>query len=197
MTTINYSYANGDLLENPQNYSYSGYYAEAFIDSWKKHRESQLTHLPKATTITQLNGKTLDCGDVNSLLHAICESLQQHSGLAKDPAIAWLKRLVKKFEVTKRVYTSYQQVPPHRPMPDGCYTDLTLYIKLAECFILAFEQSAELQYLNAFIKLQDSIISQTQKLCETSQANLAWLIQKEITTFTKLINSKGLAWQPR
>jgi hypothetical protein len=192
MDTINYPYAEGELLENPQSYSYSGYFAEAFIDAWLINRETQLSILPLSQAPLQSNGEALCCSDTMALLHAICEELRQPQVLVHSDSMDWLRRLLKKFEVTKRVYSAYELDTPHRPMAESVYTRLEIYIKLAECFILAFNKGAGFQYLNGFIKIQDSIISQLNKLSHTSKTNLTWLIQQEVKTFRQLMTSKGL-----
>jgi hypothetical protein len=192
MDTINYPYANGELLENPQRYSYSGYFGEVFISSWQCHRDNQLASLPKAQALIQINGEPLSPNNTLRSLHAICERLRNPQLLVDSDSVKWLQRILKKFEVTKRVYSAYNQDEPYLPMAGSSYTCLEVYIKLAECFILAFNKGGELQYLNAFIKIQDSIISQTDRLSHTSKTNLAWLIQQEVKTLAQLMTSKGL-----
>jgi hypothetical protein len=193
MDTINYGYAQGELLENPQNYSYSGYFAQAFIDAWRINRMDQLSLLPSPKKMEQGKGESLCPKNTMNLLHAICAYLQQPQMSFNSPEIDWLRRLVKKFEVTKRVYSGYQPNAPYRSMDESSYTNLDLYLKLAECFILAFNKGAELQFLNAFIKIQDSIISQIHTLSNTRKAHLAWLIQQELQTLGLLMTNKGLA----
>lgn len=192
MDTISYHYAEGELLENPQNYSYSGYFAQAFVDAWQSHRNSQLARLPAPQKLEQRDGESLCPRDTLNLLHAICEVLQQPQMSIDSPEVDWLRRLVKKFEVSKRVYSAYQSSAPFRPMDKSSYTNIELYLKLAECFILAFNKSAELQYLNAFIKIQDSIISQIHILSHSSKTHLAWLIQQEVKTLQFFMTNKGL-----
>lgn len=192
MDTINYHYADGELLENPQNYSYSGYFAQAFIDAWLSHRKNQLLLLPAPQKLVQRNGESLCPKNTMNLLHAIGEALQQPRMSIDAQEMYWLRRLVKKFEVTKRVYSAYQHCAPYRPIDKSSYTNIDLYLKLAECFIFAFNKGGKLQYLNAFIKIQDSIISQLSTLSHTSQTHLAWLIQQEIKTVRLLMTNKGL-----
>jgi hypothetical protein len=193
MDTINYHYSQGDLLENPQNYSYSAYSAKAFIDAWLSNRKSHLDLLPPAEKLEQRNGESLRPKNTNNLLHAICERLQQPQVSIDRREMYWLKRLVKKFEVTKRVYSAYQASAPYRPMDKTSYNDMALYLKLAECFILAYNQGGEMQFLNAFIKIQDSIISQVNSLDHISQTHLAWLIQQEVKVLQVFMTDKGLA----
>ncbi|NMH59636.1 hypothetical protein [Alteromonas ponticola] len=192
MTISSYPYAAGNLLEKPQNYSYSGYFAHSFVHAWRNHRLSQLALLPEAKQIAQSNGNSLTTTDTLSLLNAICEFVKHTDNFIEGPHREWLARLLKKFEVTKRVYSGYDLFAPHRPVQNSLYTDLDLYIKLAECFILTFNKYGKLQYLNAFLKLQDTILSQSQKLTEIQQSNLAWLIENELAVLEELMKSKDL-----
>lgn len=189
---VEYTYAQGDLIENPQNYAYSDYFGESFLAAWLRNREEQLAKLPAAQKPLQFDNESFDPVDTLSLLNAICGSLSSPHLQANDKANYWLKRLLKKFEVTKRVYSAYSPAPPHKPLGASSYTQLNLYIKLAECFVVAFEKDDALQYLNGFLKMQDSLISQSELLDKISQSNLAWLIHKEMKTIQKLMVSKEL-----
>lgn len=193
MDTIDYHYSQGNLLENPQTYSYSTYSAQAFIDAWLSNRKGILARLPPAEKLAQRNGESLCPKNTMNLLHAISERLQQPQVSNDRHEMYWLKRLVKKFEVTKRVYSAYQASAPYRPMDRNSYTDMALYLKLSECFILAYSQEGAMQFLNVFIKIQDTIISQVSSLDHLSQGHLAWLIQQEITVLQVFMTNKGLA----
>jgi|TARA_R110000868_G_scaffold116993_2_gene310877 hypothetical protein len=197
MDTIDYHYSDGELLDTPQDYSYSGYFGQAFVDAWMTRRMELLLLLPAAQSLNQFDGTPLSALDTVNLLHAICEGLHNRELSVDDLEIVWLERLVKRFEVSKRVHNAYQNHAPYRPVDKSSYKNMPLYLKLAECFILAFNNSGELQYLNAFIKIQDSIISQVNTLNYTNKTNLAWLIEQEINAIKLLMTNKGLTWPLR
>jgi hypothetical protein len=192
METFEYPYAKNDLLNDPQKYSFSLFSGHIFVQSWLNHRKEQLSRLPSSRQPLQICGKKFTPTHTLDLLHATCEAIRQPNGVDCEQSVYWLERLLKKFEVSKKVYNSYQATYPNSPQFNSSYTCLHLYLKLAECFVLAFKKWNQVQYLNAFIKIQDTIISQKNNLTILEKSHLAWTIEQELGVIGQLLESKGL-----
>lgn len=179
MTAGNYSFADGDRLEDRNTYFYTPFGGEAFLEAWRNQRENALAALPQPSAPEgPLGGELPRTPPVNTetLLKGLLGALAQDK--AETPAVRdWLQKLVKKFEVNKRIHPEYDV--QFRAVDRTAHSDLRLYILLAEVFELAHRRTKDLTFLNAFLKCLDTLCSVKERLPEQSRARLAWLIRQE------------------
>lgn len=193
MPSVSYPYTAGSLLDCPQSYMYSSFHGEAFILSWRESRRVALRTLYYPAL------SLLPCFDfispvsTISILSSICHSLREGEEQT-EPNVYWLQRLVRKFEVTKRIYDGYEVEVPHKPMPNAKYRDLSLYLLLAECLIRHCLISPNIQYLNCLLKLNDTLISQKYLLDGSQSAHLSWILEAELHIVSVLMSKVGVEY---
>lgn len=101
----------------------------------------------------------VDSINTEKLLAALlaAQFARTHDGLVKE----WLDRLVQRFEVTKKVYKSYQ---PGLRKGEGSNTSVRLYWLLSLSLCLFFVRTKNLKYLNTLLKVNDLLSSLPQEL---------------------------------
>jgi hypothetical protein len=147
---LNYKYINSDVFNNKINYSYSKFGGIEFIKTWEKTRT-----------------KCLDIfSDVNNVCYEIIDDSKTNIEFQK-----WLSSsntlyaerdkihlLLKRFEVTKRIYEIYD-CEYRRLSKDVKYNNLNLYINFGFVIINLYNKNKHLQYVNSLLKLLDIICS--------------------------------------
>ena len=169
---VNYSYATGKLLDKPNTYFYTNFQGQEFLNSWKQNRLAAIADGIEAINPSQDIGKTVTVSvEINTrlLLLGLINNEQ-------DDSDYWIDRLIKKFEVTKRLYSSYQQLPPHRPSEDAGFYELDLYLLFAELLIKIEKDKSKLQSVNALLKVMDTLVSQQKSMTQSQRGNLNWLL---------------------
>jgi hypothetical protein len=176
---LNYPYSDGDLLSNPQTYRYASFQGEAFVRAWRDSRQAACAELP-APALPALNAcANASANEISALLQQICLTLRVTPLADDDQARYWLPRLLKKFEVSKRLHTGYELAAPHRALPDSDFLALTPYLLLAECMIHGWRSAGAAYYLSALLKLNDTLVSQRARLDTRQAAYLAWILATE------------------
>lgn len=174
---LSYAYSAGDLLETPQTYQYSLYQGEAFVEAWRESRLAALANLPTPARLLIESATFNDSADVSRLLGHLCQNLRE--GQFDSEATYWLPRLLKKFEVSKRLYAGYEAAAPHRAVAGSDFRALQPYLLLSECMLHGWKASSAAYYLNGLLKLMDTLVSQQARLSPEQAAYLAWLLIQE------------------
>ncbi len=107
-------------------------------------------------------------------------------------SVLWLERLIKKFEVTKRIHESYAE--GFLAADKTRRHNLDLYVRLAEVFDLAYRRTDSLPALNALLKIIDTLCSQRDALAENLKPRLARLIENERGYILALADAREVAW---
>lgn len=168
-----YPYAQGPLLEQPNTYFYTAYHGQSFIDAWQQSRI--LSSPPQ--TISRPSAGIERCEAGSNQIDTKC--LLQDLLARQADYNYWWPRLVKKFEVKKRLFAAYHSDAPHRPIIDSGYQDLDIYLLFAEWLVLSYQQQGNLQLLNTLLKVMDTLISLQKMLSSRQVSNLAWLLDQE------------------
>ncbi|MSR77618.1 MAG: hypothetical protein EXS63_05265 [Candidatus Omnitrophica bacterium] len=201
---MEYKYASGDLLENPNTYFYTQFSGSEFIQAWKAARTTVCEKLklraapgklysdvPVCDSNLELLEKKLDKEEgvsTKELLESVYRSLQTSSPHLEGHLKRWLERLIKKFEITKRIHRAYRS--GFKAVDPSQRRELDLYIGLAEVFALAYEKNSRLIFLNALLKVIDTLCSIEKELPEQLAGVLIYLIQKEAEFIEKLSPSQ-------
>lgn len=92
------------------------------------------------------------------MLDSLLNSFLGYSPESDDErtAMQWLDRLLQRFEVSKKLYTSY--LPGFRSGSDS-YDDASLYLQFALVLALAYAHRKELHYLSTLLKVNDLLLS--------------------------------------
>ena len=189
---LNYAYSDGDLLETPQTYRYSSFQGEAFVDAWRASRLAACAHLPAPALPARISRhRWLSSVVLSSACAGPC-GCSAGAGVSGPLTAYWLPRLLKKFEVSKRLYTGYEAAAPHRPLPHGSYGSVPPYLLLAECMLHGWQASGAAYYLSGLLKLTDTLVSQQGRLDPDQGAYLAWLLTQEQQVLATVAREAGL-----
>jgi hypothetical protein len=191
-----YIYASGDLLEQRNTYKYTPYHGQVFFAGWSEARSLIMRELPESTDSPSPEAvRSLaailaeDIYDTAELLESVMDSLQ--SGVTDGPVEHSLACLAGRFEVSKRVHNSY--FSHWRAVPSADYHDLALYLRFAEIMELAYSITENLVYLNALLKVVDTISAMVSELPFADLGRFKRLLYQEQMYVKNLLQ----AFEPR
>lgn len=195
---MEYPYVHGDLLESPQNYQYSHYVGQDFINSWREQRRSLLNHLELSDALVMLERPLLlpaiTQGREAAPNRIVLEQLLAMLDTGKYDALDIRKQLapwVKVFEVRKRLHGTFNELG--RPIDELDFRDAPLYLIFASLMEAACSRYMEMPYLNALLKVMDTLTSIAASMNNSEQMLLAWLVLREATHVGLLCERLGLA----
>ena len=119
------------------------------------------------------------------------------SALVNSPTPArtekfWIDRLVQRFEVTKKLFETYQ---PGFAKGAGSHEVLLPYVLLAMCLSIFYDRSSNLKYMNALLKVNDTVVSVADRLSEEKTVGFLAVLSVlcEGTFMHNLLKAKGIA----
>ena len=174
-----YPYSEGDKLECKNTYFYTSYFGKPFLDAWKSDRNKAIAGMEPVLVIP--SPEPVPENDFSG--HGVLERILKKIENPEESAMLLL--LIKRFEVTKRVYLHYDS--DLRPIDSSEFRELSLYLRFAEILGLAYEKFGHLFYLNAFIKVLDTLISVKDDILAEGQGRFARCIMQEMEVVEKLM----------
>jgi adenylylsulfate kinase-like enzyme len=192
-----YPYSTGPLLNSTQSYRYTPYLGSIFIFDWQLSRTSYLNQYSSpCTSLVSSEPSILNEHHTNNIaakdiLVRLCLELRADSQLSEHVDY-WLPRMLKKFEVSKRLFQFYKTNAPHSAVADSRYDDLELYLLLAEALIRAWAKKPLSQYVNGLLKLIDTLLSQNLQLSQSQSKYLGWLTLAEQMILDKILDHLNL-----
>lgn len=148
-----YSYWSDDPLHQRIRYNYATYQGAAFLNSWSDARNLCRQRLANGNGRPELFPNNTP---TNKLLHRIQAGLQGKGDL--DTSLRRdLNKLVQRFEVFKRIHDSYTN--EWRAEDKDRFHTFENYIFFAEVLVTAYRCLKDLTYLNACLKLMDTLCS--------------------------------------
>ena len=187
-----YPYADGPLLEERNTYFYSEFGGEAFLRAWAETRDwsTAATPVPPPAALSRKLPEPDTPVDTAALLDGLYAAVANSQATA--PACRhWLDLLVKKFEVTKRVHARYDG--QFRTTSPGQHSDFGLYLRAAEVFDAAYAATGRLPFLNALLKILDTLNAYRAELDDALTGRLAWLCVREREHVRTLAARNGVA----
>ncbi len=157
---MSYEYITDNNLENRQRYQYTKYNGEEFLKEY-------------------LESRTLKCGTDKCLLEEAF-SQKGNSYICEENA----DKILKSFEVRKRIYGQYNE--KYKPMDDQDYENYQLYLDFAILMVNMYEKTNNLKYLNALLKVNDTLLSIYDMLIEAQRASLGTILLKEMSYVKEL-----------
>ena len=176
MEKPNYPYVREDLLENPNTYFYSAYAGLDFLRAWKLARKNLAKQSAKALPLEQAASQAEEIAfpiSGKELIRKLYGNLVQNK--ANEDL---LKNFVKRFEVSKRIYPTYEK--NMAPPKESRFDDLGLYLNASELFLFAYQKSEDLTYLNCLLKINDTIAGIFPRLTSAQQETAGELFHREI-----------------
>jgi hypothetical protein len=179
-----YQYTLNDLIVKPHKYTYTEFEGDSFLDKWKNDRAKFYDHTPSQdipASNHDLNSeeisRIIETGEVQASDMLLClhDELSSESPLPSTYDL--VVKVVKRFEIFKRIHSDYKQ--GFKAVEKKNYHDSQNYIYTAFLFEKAYCKTNKLYYLNAFIKVVDTLSSIAPKLNEQQCCNVSWLVGQE------------------
>jgi len=163
-------YINQATPEEKINYSYSTYHGEKFYVDWELTRGSALSKIFDE----QRSKINLDTALDNILSDSAMEGshfLFHWLGSVKNKKLPEdIFLLVKRFEVTKKIYNSYDE--NFRPDAKASFDDLSNYVIFGLVLLHAYSKTGLLPFFNSLLKINDIIVSNVEHIKKDSVAQL-------------------------
>lgn len=185
-----YKYINGDAPNVKINYSYSKYLGLEFIDYWKTSRIEKLKEFDKEylyIIIKNIDSRVLQEGFISS--KELFSKWIKRIDLSNLDFIKDVNLLVKRFEVTRKIYNEYNDLM--RPNNKKDYLQIDNYSLYGIVLGLLFSETKKYQYLNAHIKLNDVLIGwEADYLNKASLTLRAYSLDLEYNNVIQILNKK-------
>lgn len=185
-----YKYINGDAPNVKINYSYSKYLGLEFIDYWKTSRIEKLKEFDKDylyIIIKNIDSRVLQEGFISS--KELFSKWIKRIDLLNLDFIKDVNLLVKRFEVTRKIYNEYNDLM--RPNNKKNYLQIDNYSLYGIVLGLLFSETKKYQYLNAHIKLNDVLIGwKADYLNKASLTLRAYSLDLEYNNVIQILNKK-------
>ena len=125
--------------------------------------------------------------NTNNLLATILSKINKDDKIINEI----IDKFLKKFEIKKRIFSYYGK--DLKEITDD-YQNLRNYILLCSICLLKYEKTYNLKYLNASLKLNDSLCSQLTNITEPIDISIfIFNLNREIECVQKLSTQKGLS----
>jgi len=174
---MRYIYINTNCPDEKLDYSYSTFGGEDFMDSWKEIRESFIssTDISVPNNIVSTSNSPTEILFINWIDNLLN---------LNDLNIEALNLLLKRFEVTKKIYSTYDE--NFRPTDKKAFKEFYLYTLFAYVLALVYEKTGKLQYLNALLKVNDINIGISIESKIENNRLLEYCLLKELEFIAKL-----------
>lgn len=179
---LQYQYSQVNLLKNPEKYEYSQYYGSMFLDAFELSRREVLSyastmhHVIEEEIIANITKWVSD--DEGDTKQVLCNLIQSAKKDTIDPITF---RMVKKFEVSKKLFLSYDKESWLKTSDQ--YGDIENYLLFAILMIQVNRVSKSNQEkmicFNALLKVDDLLVSSKAELSTENQWYLFEYIVKE------------------
>lgn len=168
---VSYDYASGDLLENRNTYFYTKFHGKAFLTAWRMQREQTIAVKQAIEAVAS----DLDSSPTTQMIEVLYQKLSARN--TGKQTIQTLNKLVQRFEVSKRLHSRYNF--NWKPVDVADYKDWARYVRFAEVLSLAYSITLSLPYLNALLKMMDTLTAAHQQLSESLSHRVQSLVVSE------------------
>lgn len=181
-----YEYIDPQAPEKKINYSYSEFYGFPFLSAW---RTSRLSYLKGKVTpnlefcyksCKEVNWKDNEFVDANLIFDSWITSIKSADSYRLDLVLL----LIKRFEVTRKIYTNYSDLM--RPEDNTRLGSMALFGKWGVVLALVFRNTGRMPALNALIKVNDILLSNTQEIPKQALKS----VSMEVGILEEIIHSK-------
>ena len=175
-----YPFTAGNRLEDRNTYFYIPFNGQEFVNAWMDNRERTLAALEVEPEIIDFmpHGSLSDISfpvNTSTLMSVLMNALVEKNDL--ETLYAIINKLLQRFEVTKRIHSSYPE--NYRASAGTPYDDFSLYVKFACLLQKVYENNSKLYYINGLIKVIDTLSAMVSELDHAEKSALAWLINSE------------------
>lgn len=190
--SVDYAYARGDLLGQPNTYFYSAFQGKGFIEAWERSRAKCLESCLSAISF---EGGFVKAGveEIISPTGLYLDKLKAFFSAADIPSEERknLDAILRNFEAKKRIYQNYN--PGFTSKDRSDFREIGLYVSFAELMVLSYEKWQELPYLNALIKCMDILCAHCADLRGSEKRRMCSLIDAEAIYVGQLSQRLGVS----
>lgn len=189
MSEKQYSFVSEEVFLNKISYSYSTYLGTEFIELWRNFRngfvkEQDSTVNPDISTFVK---KRFSHSGFENATEEMFNNWIDSLLRGQNPENE-IYLLLRRFEVTKKIYGSYDI--NFRPIDKSDFQQYYLYLKFGQVLVLLYKNTRRIQILNTLLKLNDINCSLYNKMNDDQRTIMAWLISMEMQFIDKLISQK-------
>jgi hypothetical protein len=174
----NYKYFSQNPFNEKINYSYSEYIGKIFIEKWKDYRCLFIKKSKRVFTITDFIKEDVRTDSTQNIFNKWILA-------EKEIPINQFNLLLKRFEVTKKIYSTYDL--DFRPTNSRDSSNILFYLMFSYLLIFKYRETKKFNYLNALIKINDIICSALKINSDIGDYSVFvnWVLTEEI----KIIDS--------
>jgi hypothetical protein len=178
---LDYIYVNPQAPKEKINYSYSKFGGEKFMQCWEVSRKKYLINKNELKLIFKINTNS----NTEKLFLGWIEDFEQNCFNNFNE----LKLLIKRFEVTRKIYDDYDE--NFRKKEKYSFDESRLYLLFAFILIQAYEKEKMLYYLNALLKLNDINLGFEILKESSDELLLQYCVKKELEFIYNLKEKLG------
>lgn len=191
---MEYSYTEQNGWDTPQHYQFSKYNGPGFIRRYRLSRTEIMEKILNEVKIRDTNRPIIsffynnkNASKTSKAIQIILVKIKNKENIAKNYSI--LSRYVKKYEITKRVYSEYDE--KLKPIGTACRNPLD-YLALSMACLTFFEITKNLKFMNTALKLNDLLCSVLNELTEnTERLMLHACLEKELKLINEINKKRG------
>ncbi len=174
---MDYKYITENNLEDRQNYMYSEFCGAEFLQAYNNSRLSFIRGIEKIPDGAELHDTRKELSELkNSLNDARISGGKSWKDI--------IDVYVKKFEVSKRLFTEYNG--KWKPTENASYEQFDIYMLLSECCLQVYRITECTKYFSCLLKIDDTLLSVINRMTHSEQKRLSWILEAEIEEYDKL-----------
>lgn len=188
-----YKYIDSNAPNVKINYSYSKYLGLDFIEYWKLSRKENLKTFNKEN-LKVLIKESIDneCTNGYTFSKKIFSNWLDNIELDCKEFLVDVNLLVKRFEVTKKIYNEYNNLM--RPENKDGYLNIENYSLFGIILGLLFSKTNNYQYLNAHVKLNDILVGwEAISITEDNLLLRAYSLDLEYKNIIETLSQKNIS----
>ena len=201
---MKYKYSIKDHFKFPEKYQMTPFENLKFLETYKKTREENLKILKKnlienfndilnKISFHQEQDFYNKIGKNNIETERFFKFLYVDLINNKKRNDEFLEILIKKFEIKKRIFESYDYEFKENTIK---FEKIKNYILLSLICLLKYEKTRNLKFLNTSLKLNDIISSKINELKDNEDLLLySFIIKKELEKISSLCKEKGVSFE--
>lgn len=168
-----YKYVTENNLEDKQNYMYSEFGGRDFLNAYETSRRDYIF------TADSEEGEAFH--DTRADLGVLKDRLESGEF---ESSRELLDAYVKRFEVSKRLYSEYNEA--WKVAEKTSYDQLDIYILLSECCLAAYALSGCTKYLSCSLKVDDTLLSVADRLTKSERRRFVEVLKSELQEYKAL-----------
>lgn len=185
---MGYKYITCDNLADTQDYMYSEYLGQKFIEQYFESRYiyTKNNSMDVQTAMHKMLETCSSCSECFTMLRNLYSQISEKNTALPLQQICLFQ---KRFEVKKRLYSSYKTSTSIGNSGEE-YRDLNPYLLLSAILLETYRRTNSLSCFSTYLKINDTLISCCNAMTQEQQNVLEALICNEVALVKKLLKEK-------